>query len=284
MVPRERLCEAMNFFHRFGWTLAWLLVAGLAATGCASVTKTLSAEQRETIYRRAEVRFVSAILLKPAETVFTNTPAFQLAPLLLVEVANTNDGPTLPAIQTVFFSEGEVWLNGQAHGQVSYAWRREDDSPTSKRRPTWQGIRITLSAAGQPVIWEVLADSTGAELVFVSQSFEAVVQRECGPALAGRRFAVERAVGEAPKVVVARVIDDGPVPMGPLVHLHAATGDVNTLICRCMTAQARQLAGQGQYFLLPREACYIPPGNGLWPGVEPAGAALARKLRLPANF
>ena len=77
-----------------------------------------------------------------------------------------------------------------------------------------QGIRITLNSAGQPAIWEVLADGSGAELIFVSQSLEAAALAEFGKPLPGRRYAIERSVEEAPSVVVARVIDDGPMAHG----------------------------------------------------------------------
>jgi hypothetical protein len=284
MVQVKRLREVMKSFRTFGWMLTWLTAAGLVLVGCTSAPTPLSAEQCEAIYWRAEAQFAKAILLKPRETAPTNTPAFQLAPLLLVEVPNTNDVPSPPPIQTVFSSEGKVRLCGKAHDQVTYIWRRDETSHQSGRQPAWQGIRITLNASGRPVIWEVLADSSGAELVIVSRNFEAAVQQEFGAALAGRPFAAERAVGEAPKVIVARVIDDGPVPMGPIVHLRAATGDVSTLICRCMTTQARELIGQGQYILLSQDASGITPGKDLWLDPEPAGAALARKLRLPAGF
>ena len=112
-----------------------------------------------------------------------------------------------------------------------------------------QGIRITLNSAGQPVIWEVLADSSGAELFFVSQNLEAAAMAEFGKPLPGRRYAIERSVEAAPDVVVARVIDDGPVAMGPIVYLSAGTRAVSTLICRCMPAQARKLLATSTYDL-----------------------------------
>jgi hypothetical protein len=72
--------------------------------------------------------------------------------------------------------------------------------------------------------------------------------------------------------------------MGPIVHLCAATGDVSTLICRCMTTQARQLARQGHYVLLPQEGSGIVAEPSFRPDAASASAALERKLRLPAGF
>ena len=54
-----------------------------------------------------------------------------------------------------------------------------------------------------------------------------------------------------PDVIVVRVIDDGPVPLGPIIYLSAATRQVSALVCRCMPAQARRLLATRTYDLLP---------------------------------
>ena len=100
-----------------------------------------------------------------------------------------------------------------------------------------QGIRITLDARSQPAAWEVLTDTSGLRLIFVSQSLEAAAAAEFGKPLQGRRYAIERDLGQAPGVVVPRVVDDGPVAMGPIVYLCEGTRNVSTVICRCMPAQ-----------------------------------------------
>jgi hypothetical protein len=158
-----------------------------------------------------------------------------------------------------------------------------------------QGIRITLNSTGQPVIWEVLADSSGVELVFVSQNLEAAAVVEFGKPLPGRRYAIERTVAEALNVVVARVIDDGPVAMGPIVYLSARTRAVSTLICRCMPAQAKRLLGTSAYDLLPLQATPAQPlltqararardRTAFWPDDAPSDSRLEQCLRLPSAF
>jgi hypothetical protein len=214
----------------------------------------LSTGQHAAIYARAEAHFTSAILLKPYPAPPTNTLAAQLAPLLLIEDGGAVSLETFRDVPVVFFNERRIRLHGRTHDQVSYAWQAGSRGAHAEGLAGWQGIRITLSRTGQPAVWEVLRDSSGADVVYVSQNVEAAALREFGPALAERRFAVERAVTEAPNVVVARVIDDGPVPMGPIVHLSANTGDVSTLICRCMPSQTKRLAGQLGYELRPAEA------------------------------
>ncbi len=158
-----------------------------------------------------------------------------------------------------------------------------------------QGIRITLNSAGQPALWEVLTDSSGAELIFVSHSLEAAALAEFGKPLPGRRYAIERSMEEAPNVIVARVIDDGPVAMGPMVYLSAGTRTVSTLICRCMPAQVRKLVATATYDLLPFQSgptnSLITQANALlkertafWPGEHPGEERLEQCLRLPGAF
>ena len=137
---------------------------------------------------------------------------------------------------------------------------------------------MTLNSSRLPVIWEVLADSSGADIIYVSQSIEAAALREFGPPLPGRHFAVERSTSDAPRVVVARVIDDSPAPMGPIVYLQAGTSDVSTIICRCMDAQAKRLVGTAQFRLIAsksRTFSLIHRGDG---------SSLEKRLRLPEGL
>ena len=156
---------------------------------------------------------------------------------------------------------------------------------------TVQGIRITLNTNGQPVIWEALADSSGAELIFVSQTLEAAALAERGKPLPGRQHAIERSTQGAPKVIVARVIDDGPIAMGPIVYLSAGTRDISTLICRCMPAQAKKLLDTSTYELLPLNALTVQSlltqakeQAFFWPGDQRGDDRLERCLRLPSAF
>jgi hypothetical protein len=131
--------------------------------------------------------------------------------------------------------------------------------------------------------------------MFVSHSLEVAALAEFGKPLPGRRYAIESSVEEAPDVIVARVIDDGPVAMGPIVYLSASTRTVSTLICRCMPAQVRRLVATSTYDLLPFQS---GPTNSLltqarallqeqiafWPGEPPGETRLDKCLRLPRTF
>jgi hypothetical protein len=250
---------------------------GICLTACAPKRETLSFEQRLAIYERANVQFANAVLFKPVEVGPTNSLAFKLAPLLLQEAMNTNQAS---GSRIVYFEEGKVQLNGKSHDQVTYVWDSLSFANSTGAGATVQGIRITLNASGSPVIWEVLADNSGAELIFVSQSVEAAALKTFGQPLPGRRFAIESSLETAPNAMVARVIEDGPVPMGPIVHLNAGSQNVSTLICRCMPTQTKNLLATENYELRPLAESKLRPVFGQ-PGEE-AAERFANRMRLPA--
>ncbi len=244
---------------------------------------------------------------------------FTLAPLIIQEVGPGDKGqPTgggrpeqdqfgsltlsngslsvAPSRPTVYVWPETMLWKGTNHAQLTYLWSYGAES----RKPAkcWfplQGIRITLNSAGQPVIWEVLADNSGIQLIFVAQSLEAAALAQFGKPLPGRRYSVERSLIEAPNTVVARVVDDGPVPMGPIIYLSAGTRTVSTLICRCMPAQVKKLSGTTIYTLLPGQSdsadALLPRARlrsdcrtAFWPGDGQSEKRLQKCLRLPGSF
>lgn len=266
------------------------------SVGCASQpAKTLPQAE---IYERGSTEFKEAWFFKPAED-RTEELTFRLAPLLLLEVATGTDRAAGrngfgvlpgtyqadPSRPVICVHADTVQVRGEHHIRMTYLWsyplqNGADTVPSAGL----QGVRITLNAASQPAIWEVLADSSQAQLVFVAKSVEAAAAAEFGPPLEGRRYAVEAAITQAPKTVVARVIDDGPTLMGPMIYLRQQTGDVMTLVCRCMNSQAKALVGMGTYKLqqwphvAPR-----PERAAFWP-FDLAERRLDNCLRVPAKF
>jgi hypothetical protein len=289
----------------------------LALGYCAWVCGILQSEVGQAaipyadISQRTTNEFAEACFFKPAETK-TNEQAFTLAPLILQEVnagSVTQPGtdrfgtvrlahgfPTLDRLRpAVYWQADTVRLKGKEHVRFAYVWCYSTDaSGHGGAGLALQGVRITLNSAGQPAIWEVLADSSGAEVIFVSQSVEAAALAEYGRALPGRHYGIERRVEDAPKVIVARVIDDGPVAMGPFVYLSAGTREVSTIICRCMPAQAKKLLFTSAYVLVPFQAearLYLTQAKVLareetayWPGDERSDNRLEHGLRLPSAF
>ena len=272
--------------------------------------------QRAQCYRRGTNWFDATYLYKPSAKQAAS-PASNLAPLLVQEIPRTSNGVGGPATSgfgavglsngvptlgvgepTVYWSLDSVQIHGKPHPQASFVWCyrvKPVHAESAVVGVAVQGIRITLNGAGRPVIWEVLSDSGGCEQIYVAASLEAAAALEFGKPLAGRSYAVEGATNGMPRVVVSRVIEDGPTIAGPIVYLSAGSHDVSTLICRCMRSQARALRGNTYYTLaeLDPSAAHIfdeitkRTGTGavsFWsPGVYP-GRALERLLRLPKDF
>ena len=280
------------------------LVLCLCAVCGACVGQPLPAKQASEIYARATNQFSAALFFKPAQA--TNSDlACQLAPLIIQEAAHGQaaDASSCDQFGTLHVSHGfasidpsrpavcwtadSVQLNGRLHARFLYQWwyppRKPPGQPPALPR---QGIRITLDTRGQPAVWEVLADISGLRLVFISQGLEAASAAQFGEPLPGRRHSIERSLKQAPSVVVARTIDDGPQAMGPIAYLSKGTRNVSTLICRCMPAQVKSLRTKATYELLPLSAI---PGDmsllrrGLWPSDAPSGKRLEARLRL-ADF
>ena len=232
---RVRLCLAA----------ALVSVAGGCAGPHENMGSTLASATRTEVEIRAARVFDTGVLYKPGPGP-TNPPALQLAPLIIQEVEPnarlaTDNRLNPPAVG---FATTEVSVHGQAHAQIVYLWSRPDV-------PGRQGVRITLNSAGVPVVWEPLSGEPNERVLFVVESLERAALAELGPPLPGRRYAVERAVQESPHVIVARVIADGPIAMGPIVYLEAHTHKVSTVLCRCMPAQVQQVTATAEYDLEP---------------------------------
>ncbi len=256
------------------------------------------------IYGRATNVLEIAALFKPRGTNEEDL-SFKLAPFIFEERASTAAGGPRQesfgrlvltnasvAVDTehpaVYFSAFTPVLNGQPHAQLAFTWFYSSARCPSNSPCPAQGVRLTLNSAGEPAIWEVLADNSGRELIFVSQKLESAAAAQWGQVLPGRRHAIERGTNEAPGIVVARVIDDAPVPMGPMVYLDQASTSAISVSCRCMPVQARKLEQTTTYDLLPLELTKAVQESGfssaLWPGNAATERKLERSLRLPARF
>lgn len=262
-----RLCSGL-------FSALCVILLGLTVVSCRSLPREKTAAAlRLEIQNRTTNHFPDVVLFKPASHDGEPSLAARLTPLLLQSVANTNtselwrDYPT-PQIHT---SKAIVLLNHRWHWQYTYTWHY----PPGPQRS--QGVRLTLDSRDTPVIWEILADTSGQQIIYISQALEHAARAEFGPPLPGRKFSIERSLTDSPDVVVANVIEDGPVAMGPILYLHPTSHDVLALICRCMPAQFQNLRDQKDYELLPPgpekpEKSPFPP------------ARLEQALRLPGRF
>lgn len=257
--------------------------------------------QRTEIHARTDVAFASALFFKPSGTA-SGRMVVELAPLIVQQVASNGSDSTrdrFGAVQfdfdssieidkaapTIYTNTSTIILNGRRYEQVVYLWyyprqgvNEADDSLSA------QGVRITLNSHGYPCIWEVLADETGTRIIYVSRSLEDAASEQFGRPLTGRRYVTERAAADHPRVVVARVLDDGPVPMGPFVYLQAGTRSVATLLCRCMPSQVDEFIDDDYYELLPIDHLAGIGAERLELLSRLLPAPLDRYLRLPDDF
>jgi hypothetical protein len=193
-----------------------------------------------------QTQFDRAFLLKPATAGPESDLIHQLAPLLFFESpAGASSSMNTPA--QVFHHVSSVLIQGKPHAQFTYWWRAA--AFPSDPRPSLTGVRLTLDANGLPAIWEELSGRGDVRVVYVAENLEAKATQEFGGPLAGRQFAVDRSLAETPRVVVARLLADAPMAMGPVVLLRTDGREIVNLSCRCMPTQARELVGHGEYQL-----------------------------------
>jgi hypothetical protein len=304
-VPMIHSLQRSSLLALVFWCCAWACTPLYAGAGDA-------ASPFSGIYQRTTNEFAAACFLKPAE-VKTNDLALTLAPLIMQEIAGAAGSQPAPdrfgaltltngllaldgSRPTIYWQADTVRLKGREHVRYAYIWCYSiDPASQSESRHALQGIRMTLNAAGQPAIWEVLADDSGADVVYVSQSLETAALKEFGKPLPGRHHAIERGLEDAPRVVVARVIDDGPIAMGPFVYISASKRVVSTLLCRCMPAQVRKIAATGNYDLVPFQSgigvslltqvkALSNERTTFWPADATGEVPLEKRLRLPVAF
>ncbi|MCZ6651945.1 MAG: hypothetical protein O7D91_02835 [Planctomycetota bacterium] len=232
------------------------------------------------IYALGDLHWPDALYYKPAG------PASDLdayaAPLILQEAqpagrigrvrVDENGRPAVEAgTPTVYYGRSRCALDGREYEQLIFLWFH---APSVE--PEWssslpvQGIRITLDSEGLPLIWETMASDQPTRVIFASRRLETLAGQQYGPPLAGRLHSLETAVASdgvasdgvasdgvasdavasEPGAIVARVLEDGPLPMGPIVHL-LRDGTIGTLSCRCMPSQVDNYVETLPYELAP---------------------------------
>lgn len=227
---------------------------------------TLTAQRRDELYDRVHRVLGHAIYFKPANA-SDATPALRLPPLILQEVpqddAEAHPGARFGAVSidadgiaqvdasrpTIYTRTSLATLQGRDYTQVSHIWWYPPSAPGD--RPILQGYRATLNADGFPIIWEVLSTADPIAHIYVANSLERAARNAHGDPRPGRRYAIEADLAQHPDVVVARVLSDGPQPMGPWVYLQAPDRAVTTLICRCMASQVDNIVETVEYELVP---------------------------------
>lgn len=264
-----------------------LLLAVLAGCVGFEAERDALGQRRATLDAQVGRTFTNAALFKPDPT-FSASGSLEntLAPIVLQERLGQSD--TGLGVQNrfgalevegidlerpaIYVRAGEVQIHGLAHAQMTYLWCYRPDPASGN--PQVRGVRLTLNSAGEPVLWEPLSPEPSVRVFFVAESLERAAAAEHGAPLPGRRFAVERSAVETPDVFVARLIDDGPIPMGPMVYVEARANAISTVLCRCMPAQVGHIVENAFYELLPVESLPETPDF-----LDPDATAAARGLR-----
>lgn len=265
-----------------GVLLALMSAMTIAVAGCATARAPQSEDATSQLRHRATNVFASAWLLKPSEQSVSLGLPQTFAPLLMHEPKSgvggdgaSNQPVALAGTAPAVYAEmSTLHIENRDYVQLVYAWFYERDAGQGGSRAAdlaksnapdehskaadmvttgkmLQALRITLDRHGQPRVWEILRDSSGARQIYLSAAMEARAKALLGPPLPGRVYTAERGTGIAGNPVLVRLLEDAGTEMGPIVYVKATTHDVATVICRCMPSQAAQLAGSGYYELQP---------------------------------
>lgn len=278
------------------------VVLALGATGCAGPAADARfagtragarSPNSSDAASRARRIFSKAFVLRPALDNVAGKAA-ELAPLLVLEAID--EAVSLPACfdpeetdadaagknrpSCIYYSFSEWRHDNRVFEQVTYLFTI---SKSVARSPgPWRGARITIGGDGFPVVWEVLSSDADEDVLFVSASFEAAAGHEFGSPAPGRTFSSERPQSKAKNSRVARVLDDGPVPMGPYIYVAADRAVLDGVLCRCMPAQFEESLGTHDYQLRPVESLGTAARGAL--KVLDAAPSLADRLRWPKGL
>lgn len=234
--------------------------------GFAESTLMLTNETLEAIREGTRREFGRSRFCKPRK-VDSSLKGHEFAPLIVEELSESKStivppmhlrnafaDRTLFKPATVYFHKGEVKVSGQELEQILFLWAypRRDGGWGPELRANIRGVRVILGTDGMPVVWEAIGGVMGNRVFYVANSIENAAKQEFGEPFPGRHFSIERGAEVVPNVVVARVLDDGPVPMGPYVYVDASSErNVTTLHCRCSPSQFDEVAETLEYELLP---------------------------------
>lgn len=241
------------------WAGPRVLIADGATLGSAEAASAI----RETTRRE----FKRSRFCKP-KSVDRDSKVQVFAPLIVEELGeHPGSTPPMGLIDpvgkraifepgTVYYHKGEVQAGTETLNQFIYLWAYDRDGSQKEPQndPIVRGVRVIVNSEGMPVVWEALEPGRESRIFYVASSIEAAARAEFGEPLSGSHFAIERSLDDGLGVVVARVLDDGPAPMGPYVYLDSSPDRrITTVLCRCSPSQFEDAVETRRYELLPIE-------------------------------
>src|SRR5690606_16023905 len=187
---------------------------------------------------------MAPLIVREAEGRFADVPfGIRVGP-----VEDTTD-----AERVIYYFEDDVTVSGRRHGRYTFLWQFGRPDGAGSGAPAAQGFRMTLDDAGYALVWEAI-DASSPRVMYVARSLEVAAAAEFGAPAAQRRYAIEQPIERAPETVVARILSDGPQPMGPFVYIDGDAHEFTTLLCRCMASQVDAFRETATYTLRPLPA------------------------------
>jgi hypothetical protein len=289
------------------WFLATWFLATWFLAACAGQAQTHRAIDVAAFRDATRRSFAHADFLKPTNAGVSER-LVELAPLIAQQrsdVADVTDGHRDRFGAVEFASDGthrvdraaptvyadQTWtrIAGTDREQLVYLWFYPDQSGDASSLQA-QGVRITIDAQNRPAIWEPLADTRSIHPLYIAGSLESAAQSRFGAPASDRVYHAEAPRSAAPDAFVARVLSDGPVPMGPWVYLERGSRNVATLLCRCSPSQTDEFVETLYYELRPlSEVIGLEPPAGTPSAIADMlqgdiGRDPSDRLRLPADF
>jgi hypothetical protein len=241
-----------------------LACCSLALASCTTVRRehatVESPARHRQIYALGELHLADALYYKPAGSV-SGLDAYA-APLIAqellpsgrigrVRVDEHGQASVEADAPTVYYRRLHCTLDDRDYEQLIFLWfyASSVEPPPGSSLPV-QGVRMTLDSEGLPLIWEQMVHNQPDRIIFASRNLETRARQQYGSPLPGRRYSLEISFATEPDAIVARVLEDGPLLMGPIVHL-LRDGSVGTLSCRCMPSQVDHFVETLTYDLVP---------------------------------
>jgi hypothetical protein len=235
------------------------------ASDSSAVDHSFLREARQVVYDQTVRRFERAEFFSPDPESVPGELRW-MSPLIVEELdpLQEEDSPTGRFGRLETDAAGQVTVHSDQpavyHGaqrvevgeasfeQSTFLWFYP--SAESHGEPGWRGFRMVLDQRGFAIVWELLSSEAELRVLYVSKPIEDAARRQYGSPLPERRYVVEPSVETHADLVVARIVGDGPQPMGPFLYLDYPARRVSTLICRCEPSQVALFPASHLYRLV----------------------------------